>query len=107
MRRNYVEGVAVKFNKYSEWRVKPFCENFAVCGGCKWQDFNYEQQLVFKHKNITDCLKRIGNLELPAISSIIAAERTSFYRNKLEFTFSSNRWLTNEEVKSEEPNSQP
>ena len=97
-RKKYVESIPVRFNKYSEWRVDPVCSHFEVCGGCKWQDFDYRQQLVFKHKNVSDCLTRIGKLELPEIAPVLAADPVLFYRNKLEFTFSCNRWLTAEEI---------
>jgi len=101
-RKKYVEGFPVRFSKYSVWRAEPFCSRFAVCGGCKWQDLDYNRQLFFKHKNVSDCLVRIGKLDIPEIRPILAAEPTTFYRNKLEFTFSSNRWLTNEEIQSDE-----
>ena len=100
-RKKYVESVPVRFNKYSEWRVEPVCSHFSVCGGCKWQDFDYQHQLYYKHKNVSDCLKRIGGMEVPEIAPVLATDPTLFYRNKLEFTFSSNRWLTAEEVQSE------
>ena len=100
-RKKYVESVPVRFSKYSEWRAEPVCSDFAVCGGCKWQDFDYRQQLLFKHKNVTDCLVRIGKLDVPEIAPVLAADPTLFYRNKLEFTFSSNRWLTDGEIQSE------
>ena len=100
-RKKYVESVPVRFNKYSEWRAEPVCSNFSVCGGCKWQDFDYRQQLIFKHKNVSDCLTRIGKLEVPEIAPVLAADSVLFYRNKLEFTFSSNRWLSAEEIQSE------
>ncbi len=100
-RKKYVESIPVRFNKYSDWRVEPVCSNFAACGGCKWQDFDYQQQLLFKHKNITDCLVRIGKLDVPSIAPVLAADPTILYRNKLEFTFSSNRWLTPEEMQSD------
>ena len=100
-RKKYVETVPVCFRKYSDWRVDPVCSSFAVCGGCKWQDFDYRQQLLFKHKNVSDCLVRIGKLEVPTIAPVLAADPILFYRNKLEFTFSSNRWLTGEEIQTE------
>ena len=100
-RKKYVESVPARFTKYSEWRVEPVCSHFSVCGGCKWQDFDYGQQLLYKHKNVSDCLERIGKLETPAIAPVLPADPTLFYRNKLEFTFSSNRWLTVEEIQSE------
>jgi len=100
-RKKYVESIPVRFGKYSEWRVGPVCNHFAVCGGCKWQDLDYRQQLLFKHKNVSDCLMRIGKLDVPVIAPVLAADPVLFYRNKLEFTFSSNRWLTTEEIQSE------
>ena len=100
-RRNYVESIPVSFSKYSEWRIEPVCSHFNVCGGCKWQDFDYRQQLLYKHKNVSDCLTRIGKLEVPEIAPVLAADPVLFYRNKLEFTFSSNRWLSVEEIHSE------
>ena len=98
-RKKYVETVPVRFVKYSPYRVEAFCKNFEGCGGCKWQDFDYAHQLVFKHKHITDCFARIGKLPIPEIPPVIRAEQTIYYRNKLEFTFSSNRWLSAEELK--------
>ncbi len=101
-RKKYVEGMVVHFNQRSEWRVDPVCSHFGVCGGCKWLDFDYEKQLFYKYKNVSDCLIRIGKLDIPSIDLVLAADPTLYYRNKLEFTFSSNRWLTDEEVRSGE-----
>jgi 23S rRNA (uracil1939-C5)-methyltransferase len=99
-RKKYAEGIAVQFNQYSEWRVAPVCPEFSVCGGCKWQDFSYDKQLFYKHKHVSDCLLRIGKLAVPEIPPVLAADPIFFYRNKLEFTFSSNRWLTDAEMQS-------
>ncbi|MDR0715152.1 MAG: 23S rRNA (uracil(1939)-C(5))-methyltransferase RlmD [Bacteroidales bacterium] len=99
-RKKYAEGQVIRFEKYSEWRVTPLCREFPLCGGCKWQDLSYERQLFYKQKNVSDCLTRIGKLEIPAIRPIIPADATFYYRNKLEFSFSCNRWLTDEEIKS-------
>jgi 23S rRNA (uracil1939-C5)-methyltransferase len=101
-RKKHIEGVPVRFERYSEWRTDPVCPHFGVCGGCKWQDMDYNRQLFFKHKNVSDCLTRIGKLDVPGIAPVLAADPTYFYRNKLEFTFSSNRWLTDEEIQSGE-----
>ncbi|MDR2038036.1 MAG: 23S rRNA (uracil(1939)-C(5))-methyltransferase RlmD [Bacteroidales bacterium] len=100
-RKKYVEGVVVHINNYSEFRVEPRCADFNTCGGCKWQDFDYEKQLHYKHKNVSDCLIRIGKLDVPGINPVLAADPNFFYRNKLEFTFSSNRWLTAQEIESD------
>src|SRR5690606_7072995 len=91
----------VKFHKYSEKRVEPFCEHFGVCGGCKWQFLSYEDQLSNKQKTVVDALQRIGKIELPEIKPILAAPETTFYRNKLEFTFSNKEWLTQEQIESD------
>jgi 23S rRNA (uracil1939-C5)-methyltransferase len=97
-KHNYAEAVAVKFHKYSDIRAVPFCEQFGVCGGCKWQNLPYEEQLRFKQKQVHDALSRIGKIELPEISPIIGSEQTICYRNKLEYSFSNMRWLTLEEL---------
>ena len=100
-KNKYAEAVAVKFHEYSPKRAVPFCQHYGVCGGCKWQCLSYEDQIKYKQKQVTDNLTRIGKVELPEISPILGSEKTEFYRNKLEFTFSDKRWLTEEEVKAE------
>ena len=97
-KHSYAEAVAVKFHEYSPLRSEPFCKHFGVCGGCKWQCLKYEEQLRYKQKQVTDNLTRIGKIELPEISPILGSEQTERYRNKLEFTFSNKRWLTQEEI---------
>lgn len=97
-KHSYAEAVAVKFHEYSPLRSEPFCKHFGVCGGCKWQCLQYEEQLRYKQKQVTDNLVRIGKIELPEIHPILGSEQTREYRNKLEFTFSNKRWLTQEEV---------
>ncbi len=100
-KRNYAEGEAVKFHEYSEKRSTPFCQHYGVCGGCKWQVLPYDEQIKYKQKQIMDNLTRIGKVELPEPMPILGSEKTTFYRNKLEFTFSNKRWLTREEVAQE------
>ena len=95
---SYAEGRAIKFHKYSEERAEPFCEHFSVCGGCKWQHIPYEAQLRFKQKQVVDNLTRIGKIDIEELLPIAGSEKTTFYRNKLEFTFSNKRWLTIEEI---------
>ena len=101
-RRRFMEGFIVNFIKKSPLRAEPFCEHYGVCGGCKWQHLPYSEQLRFKQEQVFDQLSRIGKIELPEISPIISSAETVFYRNKLEFTFSHKRWLTDEEVASGE-----
>lgn len=101
-RKNYYEGFPVKYHEYSSIRQEPFCEHFGVCGGCKWQALPYEHQLKYKEREVLNNLERIGKVELPESMTILGSERTDFYRNKLEFTFSNNRWLTKEDLASAE-----
>ena len=100
-KNHYAEAVAVKFHEYSPVRAVPFCQHYGICGGCKWQCLPYTEQIKYKQKQVTDNLTRIGKIELPEISPIMGSEKTEFYRNKLEFTFSNKRWLTEEEVKED------
>ena len=97
---NYAEGKVTRFESVSENRADPFCEHFGTCGGCKWQILPYGEQLKYKQKQVEDNLTRIGKVELPEISPILGAPETTFYRNKLEFTFSDKRWLTEKEISS-------
>lgn len=101
-RKSFYEGKAVKFHHLSDKRVDPVCEHFGVCGGCKWQFMNYKDQLAYKQKEVTNNLIRIGHLELPEVTPIAGSDKTYFYRNKMEFSFSDSRWLTDEELKSDE-----
>jgi 23S rRNA (uracil1939-C5)-methyltransferase len=101
-RKRFREARAVNISTFSPDRITPFCEHFGVCGGCKWQNLPYDKQLFYKHKQVADQLTRIGKIELPEIAPIIGSANTTFYRNKLEFTFSSQRWLTPEEINSSE-----
>ena len=100
-KHHYAEAVAVHFHEYSPVRAVPFCQHYGVCGGCKWQCLPYDEQIRYKQKQVTDNLTRIGKIELPEISPILGSAKTEFYRNKLEFTFSNKRWLTEEEVKQD------
>ena len=101
-RKAYYEGKAIKFHTLSNKRTEPKCEHFGVCGGCKWQHMDYKYQLEFKQKEVTNNLVRIGHLELPEITPILGSAEQYFYRNKMEFSFSDSRWLTQEEVDSNE-----
>jgi 23S rRNA (uracil1939-C5)-methyltransferase len=98
-KNNYAEGKAVNFHEYGGARAVPFCRHYGVCGGCQWQVLPYSEQIRYKQKQVTDSLIRIGKIALPDVSPIVGSEKTQFYRNKLEFTFSNKRWLTNEEIK--------
>jgi len=97
-RTKYMEAIVKRVIQESPDRVPAFCEHFEVCGGCKWQFLPYEKQLFYKQKQVADQLRRIGRIELPEISPILGSEKTTYYRNKLEFGFSNKRWLTYEEI---------
>jgi 23S rRNA (uracil1939-C5)-methyltransferase len=101
-RKAYYEGKAVKFHELSEHRIEPICEHFGVCGGCKWQNMNYSQQLFYKQNEVKNHLQRIGKIELPEFEPILGSEKQFFYRNKMEFSFSNSRWLTEKEIESTE-----
>lgn len=101
-RKAYYEGKAVKFHELSEHRIEPICEHFGVCGGCKWQNMKYSQQLHYKQNEVKNHLQRIGKVELPEFETILGSEKQFFYRNKMEFSFSNSRWLTEKEIGSTE-----
>ena len=101
-RKAYFEGVATNFHTLSDRRTEPVCQHFGTCGGCKWQHMGYEHQLYFKQKEVENNLKRIGNLELPDTTPILGSKEQYFYRNKMEFSFSDSRWLTQKEINSDE-----
>ena len=97
-RTKYMEAIVKRVVTESPDRVPAFCEHFEVCGGCKWQFLPYEKQLFYKQKQVADQLHRIGRIELPEITPILGSEKTTYYRNKLEFGFSNKRWLTSNEM---------
>jgi 23S rRNA (uracil1939-C5)-methyltransferase len=99
-KNSYAEGKAIYFHEYSPQRTDAFCEHYGICGGCKWQILSYPDQIRYKQQQVVDNLTRIGKIELPEISPILGSEKTRFYRNKLEFTFSNKSWLTEEEIRS-------
>ncbi len=100
-KKNYKEGYPVKFHKYSEKRIEPPCKHFGICGGCTRQQLSYDEQLKYKQKQVTETLTRIAKVELPEINNILAAPETTYYRNKLEYSFSNSRWLTHDEINTE------
>ena len=101
-RKAYYEGKAIAFHKLSDKRTEPKCEHFGTCGGCKWQHMSYDNQLFYKQKEVTNNLTRIGHIELPEVTPILGSAEQYFYRNKMEFSFSDSRWLTLEEIQSDE-----
>jgi 23S rRNA (uracil1939-C5)-methyltransferase len=98
IKSSYLEGRVTVIKAFSPHRSTPFCTHFGTCGGCSWQHINYSTQLQYKQQQVVDNLERIGGLQLPAIPPIRGSAKEKFYRNKLDFTFSANRWLTKEEM---------
>lgn len=101
-KKKFLEAVVTGFESKSDERTEPFCEHFGLCGGCKWQHMSYEAQLKYKQDHVEENLRKLSGLDLPEIMPILGSDNTSFYRNKLEFTFSNFRWLTKEEIDSGE-----
>lgn len=99
-KHSYCEAEIIRFIRYSERRVKPFCQHFGICGGCKWQNIPYDEQLRMKQKQVYDQLTRIGKVNLPEFNQILGSVKTQGYRNKLEFGCSNRRWLTQDEIAS-------
>ncbi|MFM7855363.1 MAG: 23S rRNA (uracil(1939)-C(5))-methyltransferase RlmD [Flammeovirgaceae bacterium] len=98
IKSNFLETHVVSIQKFSEYRDQPFCEHFGLCGGCVWQHIQYAEQLKYKQQQVVDNLERIGGLQLPPIQPIVPSTHTNHYRNKLDYTFTANRWLTKEEL---------
>lgn len=92
-KKNYFEGRILKIKKPSEKRVTPVCQHFGLCGGCKWQQMDYQWQIHYKQKQVKDNFDRIGKIEYPEIRPILGCEKQYFYRNKLEYAFSNRKWL--------------
>ena len=99
-KKAYYEGTAIKFLELSDKRTEPKCGHFNVCGGCKWQSMDYPHQLFYKQNEVENNLRRLGKIELPEISPILGSRETYNYRNKMEFSFSDNRWITQDEINS-------
>ena len=97
-KHSFAEGEVVRFINYSKVRATPFCEHFGVCGGCKWQNLPYEEQLKFKQQQVYDQLHRIGKVELPKFKPILGSVHTQAYRNKLDYGCANKRWLTKEQI---------
>lgn len=101
-KHNYCEAEVIRFVKRSDIRIEPLCSHFGICGGCKWQNLPYSEQLKAKQKQVFDQLTRIGKVELPKFRDILGSQQTLGYRNKLEFGCSNKRWLTKEQITSGE-----
>jgi 23S rRNA (uracil1939-C5)-methyltransferase len=97
-KKKFFEGRIMAMHQPSERRIEAFCSHFGTCGGCKWQIMPYEDQLMYKQKQVEDAFTRIGKFEYPAVRPILASPNTTYYRNKLEYAFSNRRWLSKEDM---------
>jgi 23S rRNA (uracil1939-C5)-methyltransferase len=97
---SFMEGEPIRYIEYSKDRVEPFCPHFGTCGGCKWQHIDYALQKDYKRQQVVDQFERIAKVPIPEVMPILGSAATRYYRNKLDFTFSNNRWLTREEIDS-------
>lgn len=97
-KKSYYEGRATQFHSYSPDRVEPQCQHFGLCGGCKWQNWDYSKQLEYKQKEVANNLARLGHVHVEEYLDILGCDSPYFYRNKMEFSFSNKRWMTQEEV---------
>ena len=102
-KHSYAEAEVVRFIKYSDKRTEPMCKHFGICGGCKWQNLPYKEQLAFKQQQVHDQLTRIGKVELPEFRPIKGSVKTSEYRNKLDFGCANKQWLTREQLQAGVP----
>ena len=100
IKNHFLEGKVSSIVSFSKIRSIPFCNHFGTCGGCTWQHIDYQTQLIYKQQQVADALERIGGLTIPPIKTIVPSKKAQFYRNRLDFTFSANRWLTKEELNS-------
>lgn len=93
-KKNFAEARVSRLTKASPSRVNPFCQHFGTCGGCKWQHMDYAAQLTYKQRSVNNALSRLGKIDTSEMEAILPAPQTTYYRNKLEYTFSNKRWLT-------------
>ena len=100
-KHSFMEAEVIRYHQYSKVRTQPFCQHFGICGGCKWQQIPYEEQLKMKQQQVYDQLHRIGKVELPEFRPILGSVKTQEYRNKLDFGCANKRWLTSEQLKDE------
>ena len=100
-KHSFMEAEVIRYHQYSKVRTQPFCQHFGICGGCKWQQLPYEEQLKMKQQQVFDQLTRIGKIALPEFRPILGSVKTQEYRNKLDFGCANKRWLTSEQLKDE------
>ncbi len=100
-KKSMLQGVVKEYISLSPQRIQAPCRHFGICGGCKWQNLNYQEQLEHKFRNVRDAIQRIAGLDPNIVQPIRGCTKQYQYRNKLEYSFSTKRWLTREEVSSD------
>ncbi len=106
-KNKFIEAVVKETTTFSANRAEPFCTHFGICGGCKWQNMSYQIQLTFKEKQVKDALQRLAAIESPEVLPIIASEKITEYRNRLDYAFSDREWMTQEQIKNQNYVAQP
>ena len=101
-RKKFYEASVTNIHRFSDHRIEPSCEYFGSCGGCKWQNMEYSKQLFYKEKEVKNNLEKIGKIKVNELLPIKGAKKIFFYRNKMEFSFSNNRWLSYDEIQSQQ-----
>lgn len=101
-RKKFYEASVTNIHRFSDHRIEPSCEYFGSCGGCKWQNMEYSKQLFYKEKEVKNNLEKIGKIKVSELLPIKGADKIFFYRNKMEFSFSNNRWLSYDEIQSQQ-----
>ena len=101
-RKKFYEASVTNIHRFSDHRIEPSCEYFGSCGGCKWQNMEYSKQLFYKEKEVKNNLEKIGKIKVNELLPIKGAKKKFFYRNKMEFSFSNNRWLSYDEIQSQQ-----
>lgn len=101
-RKKFYEASVTNIHRFSDHRIEPSCEYFGSCGGCKWQNMEYSKQLFYKEKEVKNNLEKIGKIKVKELLPIKGSKKKYFYRNKMEFSFSNNRWLSYDEIQSQQ-----
>ncbi len=100
LKKNYAEAVPVEIVRHSPFEIKPLCPHFGVCGGCLFQNLEYEEQLLQKQRQVQETMEHLGGFQNPPVHTILPSAEIYYYRNKMEFSFSDKRWITDAEIKS-------
>ena len=87
VKRNHAEALATEVVAAGPKHVDAPCAHYPECGGCRFQDLAYEEQLAQKHAWVADSFRRLGGLPDAPLEPIVPAEEIFGYRNKMEYSF--------------------